>query len=175
VKDIPDQYAIYRKDLFGNITKEKAHFVPEIAGWLNPNGEKDDKYSNDFRPVGYKPDIVGFRKVESFAYNENFKKIANKWCLFAGEDANIESKYGQREIYSEALITGEDIINSLYGDISKAPTAALQYKDAQVQYIWSKNVRESHKISVSAKEIADAFKADMKDKFGKLFGGKKKK
>lgn len=44
-------------------------YVPEVAGWLNPQGEIDDQYDAVFCPEGYSAHIIGFRKVSSFCKN----------------------------------------------------------------------------------------------------------
>lgn len=40
-------------------------YVPEVVGWLNPQGERDEKFDDVLCPEGYKPKIVGFRKVST--------------------------------------------------------------------------------------------------------------
>ena len=54
------------------------NYIPVVAGWLAPNGLKDEKYDDLVCPEGYTPDIVEFhQKAESSNKIEAMAEIAN--------------------------------------------------------------------------------------------------
>ncbi len=62
-------------------------YVPEVRGWLNPEGKQDAKYNDVFCPDGYKPDIIGFRKISSVCPAKKVPEILKLAPLF---DEKIE-------------------------------------------------------------------------------------
>lgn len=53
-------------------------YIPVVAGWLAPNGLKDEKYDEIVCPEGYTPDVVELRlKAESSNKIEAMAEIAN--------------------------------------------------------------------------------------------------
>lgn len=153
---------------------KKEKYAPEIGGWLNEKGEKDGLYSSDTCPVGYKPDILGFRRVKSEFENQNFVQIANAWSLFEGEDASLKEKYGNEKMFEDGLIKVQDVIDAIYGSKNVVPEEINKRKDDKIQYIWCKASRESHNIKGNIGDLAKVIAGDLKGKIGGLFGKKKK-
>lgn len=50
-------------------------YVPEVAGWLNPAGQKDEKYNDAMCPEGYTADIIGFRLLSSKAGHDSLNLV----------------------------------------------------------------------------------------------------
>ena len=59
-----------------------ADYAAEVKGWLTPDGKQDERYNDAVCPEGYKPDIIGFRKISSTRPCEQLCKALNLPPLF---------------------------------------------------------------------------------------------
>lgn len=59
-----DSLIVYPEDRYYNAPRCPQGYIPVVAGWLAPDGNKDDHYSDPVCPDEYTPDIVGFRKLD---------------------------------------------------------------------------------------------------------------
>lgn len=71
-------------------------YVPEVAGWLNPAGQKDDKYKDAMCPEGYTADIVGFRKLSSKTGHDSFNLV--KILGLTDEPIKATVEFGGKEL-----------------------------------------------------------------------------